>query len=582
LPNAGNGVIIGAGASRNRISGSLEFFYGTADYYDMIGGSVAFARNIISGNAENGVDIEGWGNLLEGSYIGTDSKGSSSLLNNGNGVFIGAGAYDNTIGGSGGTARNIISGNGANGIDIEGSGNCVEGNYIGTDSKGSSSLQNNGNGVFLVSGASKNTIGGSGDAARNIISGNADAGVQLTGNGTSDNQVAGNYIGTDYLGGNPVSNETGVLVEQGASDNTIGGTAPSDRNTISGNYGAGVDIEGSKTTGNMVMGNAIGTDSTGTKVVVEPDPQSVTVQHILDDLKDGLGQFLVSTTNQAKNASLLNTEISDLMDQLQQQGVLITDAASNTISGNVLSGNFVGVDIEGRATGNSVAANEIGCNTTGRVAVGNVIGVLINGAPANTIGGSTSQGLGNTISGNALIGVCISGQATSPNLVEGNAIGLGNKTAFTTPVAPVSATSASSRKRQGRSSAVGASSSILFLQPIGVYLANTSGNTIGGLTPDLGNVITGNLAAGVYVLGQNGSSTGNQIIGNWIGMVSPATGRVPGFTAAQQTLYGVILFNAPQNTPAMSGRGSNHFGKHAIANFREYSGPNPSSFQTNI
>ena len=84
-------------------------------------------------------------------------------------------------------------------------------------------------GVYIDDGASNNTIGGVTPDARNIISGNIDDGVFITGSGTTANVVEGNYIGTDITGttttgtGKCVGNDYGVMIASGASDNTIGG-----------------------------------------------------------------------------------------------------------------------------------------------------------------------------------------------------------------------------------------------------------------------------------------------------------------------------------------------------------------------
>ncbi len=56
------------------------------------------------------------------------------------------------------------------------------------------------NGVYIGAGASENTIGGTATAERNVISGNGNDGVLITGAGTTRDVVEGNYIGTDKTG----------------------------------------------------------------------------------------------------------------------------------------------------------------------------------------------------------------------------------------------------------------------------------------------------------------------------------------------------------------------------------------------
>ena len=87
----------------------------------------------------------------------------------------------------------------------------------------------------------------------------------MLGSGTTGNFVQGNNVGTDVNGALAVANGgDGISLTFGASTNTIGGTDPGDRNVLSGNLGAGVTISGSGTASNLVQGNYIGTDTTGT------------------------------------------------------------------------------------------------------------------------------------------------------------------------------------------------------------------------------------------------------------------------------------------------------------------------------
>src|SRR6185369_7688644 len=78
-------------------------------------------------------------------------------------------------------------------------------------------------------------------------------------------QVEGNFIGTDLTGTVPLGNDIGVVLS-GSHDCTIGGTTPAARNLISGNAFSGVAVWGSDF--NVVQGNFIGTEITGTQVLV--------------------------------------------------------------------------------------------------------------------------------------------------------------------------------------------------------------------------------------------------------------------------------------------------------------------------
>jgi hypothetical protein len=247
LGNSQHGVYIFNGAQNNTI-----------------GGDTPVERNTISGNSYSGVAISQSGtdgNTISGNYIGTDKDGLIDLGNTQSGVTIAFMAQNNTIGGDTPGERNLISGNDAYGVTIYGSltdGNTVSGNYIGTDKDGSSDLGNAYHGVYIFAGAQNNVIGGDTPGESNLISGNDQNGVQISGFETDGNTVSGNYIGTDATGlidrGN---SQDGVYIEGGAEDNTIGGDTPGESNIIAFNGLDGVEVHGAATTGNTITQNSI-------------------------------------------------------------------------------------------------------------------------------------------------------------------------------------------------------------------------------------------------------------------------------------------------------------------------------------
>jgi hypothetical protein len=177
-------------------------------------------------------------------------------------------------------ARNIISGNlGVGGSSVikqagviifgGASNSVVQGNYIGTDITGTLALGNGTNGIQIL-GAINNTIGGTTPTAGNLISGNQLSGVDnvnavnffgFTGPSTG-NVVQANFIGTDVTGGLALPNQNdGVLIQGGASSNTIGGTAAGAGNVIAFNNGVGVAVGASAadtgSVNNSIRGNSI-------------------------------------------------------------------------------------------------------------------------------------------------------------------------------------------------------------------------------------------------------------------------------------------------------------------------------------
>ena len=185
------------------------------------------------------------------------------------GVEIGNGAQNNVIGGTTAAARNIISGNQSQGVSLNTagtSGNRVSGNYIGTNPAGTAALANSSPGVQIFGSATANIIGGTAPGAGNVISGNAFGGVTVSDAGTTANVVAGNLIGLNPAATAALANTgDGIAIYGGAHDNTIGATSGG-RNYIAGNAGAGVSIGGLGTNTNLVVGNSIGTTPTGTAV----------------------------------------------------------------------------------------------------------------------------------------------------------------------------------------------------------------------------------------------------------------------------------------------------------------------------
>ena len=325
-----------------------------------IGGSSLAAHNIISGNKSEGVTIGTVSedvtiiesnNVVQGNYIGTDVTGTMALGNATNGVDIeGVGASDNTIGGTADGARNVISGNQGFGVLIGAPKNVVRGNYIGTDVTGQTALGNIPGGVELVSGADGSTIGGTTDGARNVISGNQNDGVLILGSNTV---VQGNSIGTNAAGNAPLPNAIGVEIINGSA-NMIGGPTPMPGqgvgNLISGNFN-GVTISGTSATGNSVQGDLIGTDVTGAKPL----------------RNDGDGVFV--------------------------------DAAQNAIGGtasgtrNVIAGNGLnGIDLTANASQILVQGNYIGVDATGSSLLGNASNGVLSNGPDVTIGGQTAAG----------------------------------------------------------------------------------------------------------------------------------------------------------------------------------------------
>lgn len=235
---------------------------------NMIGGPAEGERNVISGNAAVGIRVDGSANVIQGNYIGTDASGTMSRPNRMEGIWVAPGAQDNLIGGSNPGEGNIISGNSLFGVSISGlgaKGNMVKGNYIGVDVTGRVALKDR-YGVVLDNGAQNNIIGGSAPGEANVISGNQSGGVLIRGSGTNDNLIIGNFIGTDSSRSEALGQGTGIWLLEGAQGNIIGGTGDGEGNVIAHNGIYGLLIEDADTTGNTIRGNSIHSNSRGSIV----------------------------------------------------------------------------------------------------------------------------------------------------------------------------------------------------------------------------------------------------------------------------------------------------------------------------
>ena len=214
--------------------------------YDVIGGTLPAERNVIAGQdtgifdqTENG-GTPGSGSLFEGNYLGTNASGTAALhdsLDPGFGIHL-TSWYD-TIGGPAAGAGNLISGY-AEGIDLEGYFEIVQGNLIGTNAAGNQRLGSSGVGINIT--GRQETIGGTTTGAGNVISGNMIGITAIV--GSQLNTFQGNKIGTDTTGMFALGNQSDGIQVSGAIQfaGVIGGTTPGAGNTIAYNGGAGVDV----------------------------------------------------------------------------------------------------------------------------------------------------------------------------------------------------------------------------------------------------------------------------------------------------------------------------------------------------
>ena len=499
-----------------------------------IGGPTAASRNIIAADGLRGIELDSANsNLVENNYIGTDATGSMALGVGHNGIYD-AGASNTFVG-------NVIDSSGNIGLVIQGNSTLVQGNLIGLNAAGTAALGNAGAGITIDAERQHDRRHDGGRRATSSAGNVGTATGIIIASGTADNLIEGNYIGTNAAGTAAVgNNSTGIDVE-GSSGNTIGGATGTPGtgagNVISGNANDVASYSKTALDDNIVLGNIIGLDSTGTEAVGNGSTNGGDGISIGDASSNTIGgttaadrniisgNFLRGVDIEGATATVvegnyIGTDITGtvaLGNGVTQAyaGVYIYNAAGNMIGGTVAgAGNVIaasgsyGVRIDGPATGNLVAGNEIGTNAAGTAALPNTYyGIFINGADNNTIGGTTAAAF-NVVSGNRLDGINING---SDNLVEGNEIG-------------TNAAGTAALANGGN----------------GVTIDNGgSGNTIGGATTTAANLISGNTGYGIQVDGA--TTTGNIVANNWVGTGPGGSGSLPNASGALEITNGAVV-----------------------------------------
>jgi titin len=390
LPNGGDGLDL-VGATNNTI-----------------GESVSGASNVFSGNSGSGISLSANANnnQILGNYIGTNANSVIALGNGSDGVDL-AGVSNNIIGGTTTAARNLISGNVNNGISLSDRAtyNQILGDLIGTDASGKSSLGNS-TGISIDS-SSNNIVGGIAAGAGNLISGNNSIGIQISNSLATNNLVEGNRIGTNADGtavlvppnltttgytGYPI----GILIND-SPRNQIGGTMAGACNVISG-FCVAVNISSYNASGNAIQGNRIGTAQSGKPLtnanwigiyINEAGQNTAAGNTIMGYTEYGVYLFGSQSEGNVVQGNQIGQpvaikELAAARPKQQLAGIAIQGASSNMIggatrtAGNTILGNaYAGVYIFGQA--NSASNNRIENN----LFKNNSYGILLYNAANN-------------------------------------------------------------------------------------------------------------------------------------------------------------------------------------------------------
>ncbi len=395
---AGNRIGVNAAGTAVLANGwsGIELYNGPSG--TVIGGTNAGAGNVISGNGNYGVLMSSGssGNVVQGNLIGLNAAGTVALPNSYAGVSIFGGASSNTIGGFAPASRNVVAGNSLQGVliaDASSTGNLVAGNYIGVNLNGTAALPNGWSGVELYNGAANNVV------ASNVISGNLNFGVLIRAN---FNSIWGNLIGVNAAGTAALGNAyAGVSFYASSQSNTLGGVTRAMRNVISGNNNQGVVLSGTPVARNLVQGNYIGLNSAGTAAIANswsgielsggPTANSIGGVGGARNFISGNGNYGISINNSANgniiqgNTIGLNATNGTAIPNTYVGLVMFAGAQSNLVGGvtpgtaNLISASTGdGIQLFNvNTTNNTIRGNSIFGNS------GNAIGLYNPGDVAN-------------------------------------------------------------------------------------------------------------------------------------------------------------------------------------------------------
>jgi hypothetical protein len=297
----------------------------------------------------------------------------------------------------------------------ESDGNWVAGNYVGTDATGTQASPNNA-GITILKG-SFNRIGTNSDgvedaAEANLLSGNRSHGVRISGFAigappapATQNVIAGNLIGTDASGTVSLGTQfDGVVLDQ-AHGNVVGTNGDGVHDAAERNVISGNRLEGVDLAESM--GNVVAGNYIGVDVT---------------------GTARVTGTQSTQRGVSINNAASANRIGTNADG-LADEAERNVISGNAQYGivMFTALTVEE----NVIAGNSIGVNVVGAPLGNGLEGIFMQGGVSDNIIGTNGDGLGDDLEGNVIaynaragIAVGLNGgdTATGRNSIRGNSI----------------------------------------------------------------------------------------------------------------------------------------------------------------
>lgn len=560
--------------------------------------NVVQGLNIIGTLKIDGTLGGGTGNQVKCNYFNTDITGlaftSQTVPNGGqvSGVLIDNGASGNLIGASTKDSANVFVYT-ENKIQIAGgsSDNIVRNNYIGVYADGSTGGQERAaanNGVFIYETSTNNTI------TENVISGNTGHGIRVQ--ASNGNDIIDNIIGLNEAGnaaipnGTRAGNPTTSIPQYNGVDIAGSANVVIEGNTVSGNYGYGINVTFSDNpnlySNNVtITGNIVGLDVTGL-LAFGNEAGGVLIQ-----ARDGDGNpanannyIIGGTTADTRNIISANGNryvpgVNTIMEPQYKLGHglelrNIQNGAGSFILGNYIGTNINGaavVDINGDSLGNHL--NGIYLRNTSNVRVGGTTAdsanytagngwvyykgredVYVNPIPGDPDPFDNGRRHGIQTDGFPFTG----GDPSENNVIVGNVVGIGTggealgnggdgisiyRSSNGNIVGGGTAAEANEIANQVNGIFIQNASSNNVVQgndihdntTFGVFIQdNSSNNIVGGNNAGEGNSIRSNGVHGILIQGV----TGTQILGNTIG----------GSLADANGVHGIQLQSGATNT----------------------------------
>jgi CSLREA domain-containing protein len=241
--------------------------------------------------------------------------------------------------------------------------------------------------------------------------------------GSDDNVIEGNFLNVDPSGTVLLQSGAFTVMRTTGSNNVIGGTDPAARNVIGAGGGANAGTLMIGGNGNLVQGNYVGTDRTGTLALqsdsgvngIELGTGGLASNTVIGGDTPGAGNVIVATTSVIRLSSgVTATTIQGNHIGVDASGSAVlggfvginTDNAPAGIqiggvtpgAGNIIAGMSVAISLGDGASGVVIQGNHIGTDASGTLPLHNFgDAIFVNTAGVDSLIGGTEPGAGNTI-----------------------------------------------------------------------------------------------------------------------------------------------------------------------------------------